>query len=52
MHAVRDIIVLVLLIGGYFFLAAGVIGLIRLLTFITGFMPWENVILWAPAWFF
>jgi multicomponent Na+:H+ antiporter subunit G len=30
MHAVRDIIVLVLLIGGYFFLAAGVIGLIRL----------------------
>ncbi|MGI6308072.1 MAG: monovalent cation/H(+) antiporter subunit G [Dethiobacteria bacterium] len=30
MHVARDIIVLVFLIGGYFFLAAGVIGLLRL----------------------
>lgn len=30
MQAAKEIIVLVLLIGGYFFLAAGVIGLLRL----------------------
>lgn len=30
MYVARDIIVVVLLIGGYFFLAAGVIGLLRL----------------------
>jgi multicomponent Na+:H+ antiporter subunit G len=30
MHVARDVIVLIFLIGGYFFLAAGVIGLLRL----------------------
>ncbi|NMB35417.1 MAG: monovalent cation/H(+) antiporter subunit G [Firmicutes bacterium] len=30
MHVARDIIVVILLIGGYFFLAAGVLGLLRL----------------------
>jgi multicomponent Na+:H+ antiporter subunit G len=30
MQVARDIIVIILLIGGYFFLAAGVIGLLRL----------------------